>query len=84
MVSIVNSGWHDHQYTIGQSGIQLANTKIYIQKITKQQIGAFQVNIETWTEVDEFKKKTIIVSLLIRESYNHFLGKMIFALNAKV
>lgn len=47
----------DHQYTIGQSGIQLAHTKIYIQKITKQQIGAFQVNIETWTEVDEFKKK---------------------------
>lgn len=57
-MSIVNSGWHDHQYTIGQSGIQLAHTKIYIQKITKQQIGAFQVNIETWTEVDEFKKKT--------------------------
>lgn len=56
-MSIVNSGWHDHQYTIGQSGIQLAHTKIYIQKITKQQIGAFQVNIETWTEVDEFKKK---------------------------
>lgn len=57
-MSIVHSGWHDHQYTIGQSGIQLAHTKIYIQKITKQQIGAFQVNIETWTEVDEFKKKT--------------------------
>lgn len=44
----------DHQYTIGQSGIQLAHTKIYIQKITKQQIGAIQVNIEAWTEVDEF------------------------------